>query len=283
MGCCGGEVPQTAIEVLSNSGDMASTATLAAQLRAFVRDGELHDEASALLGDELVLRLANGSEPTLLQLAAINGRVAMAEALLASGVACADAVCRTKGQTAAHIAAEWGYCELLELLVRRMMRVDVPDRLGHTPLIVAAANNEVAPTTLLLQTGACLGHQDKQGRQALHLAALNGHHAVIETLCHSGASPLATDKKGDTALDIIQRQERFYAGQQLDHPALERYRRCTQAIHIGIRSHDRLLERCGSVQAWQRLCWSQLPRRFLPSVALLKRVGEHLEALQLDL
>jgi hypothetical protein len=63
---------------------------------------------------------------------------------------------------------------------------------------------------------------------------------------------------------------------------LERYRRCTQAIHRGIRSHDRLMDRCGSVQAWQRLCCSQLPRQLLSSGALLQHIGEHLEALQLD-
>eukprot|EP01043_Picozoa_sp_COSAG02_P010481 COSAG02_NODE_369_length_23680_cov_36.650609_2_plen_230_part_00 len=229
------------------------------------------------------MRVANESEPTLLQLAAINGRVAVAEELLTRGVARVDAVCQARRQTAAHIAAEWGYCELLELLQRRMTGIDVSDGLGHTPLMVAAANDEVRPVALLVRAGACLSQQDAQGYQALHLAALNGHHAVIETLCHFGASPLATDKKDRTALDIIQRQERFYAGEQLNHPALERYRRCTQAIHRGIQSHNRLVERCGSVQAWQRLCCSQLPRQLLPSGALLKRIGEHLEALQLDL
>eukprot|EP01043_Picozoa_sp_COSAG02_P091713 COSAG02_NODE_28410_length_590_cov_0.790224_1_plen_92_part_10 len=87
--------------LLIDSGDMVvagekveSTAARAAQLRTYVKDGELHEEALNLLGDERVLRAANESEPTLLQLAAINGRVTVAEELLTRGVASVDDVCR---------------------------------------------------------------------------------------------------------------------------------------------------------------------------------------------
>ena len=66
-----------------------------------------------------MVALANATEPTLLQLAAVNGRVAVARELLDRGVANADGACRSQRQTAAHVAAGWGYCELLELLLRR--------------------------------------------------------------------------------------------------------------------------------------------------------------------
>ena len=66
-----------------------------------------------------MVALANATEPTLLQLAAVNGRVAIAKELLDRGVVDADNACRSQRQTAAHVAAGWGYCELLELLLRR--------------------------------------------------------------------------------------------------------------------------------------------------------------------
>ena len=45
--------------------------------------------------------------------------MAVARELLDRGVANADGACRSQRQTAAHVAAGWGYCELLELLLRR--------------------------------------------------------------------------------------------------------------------------------------------------------------------
>lgn len=138
---------------------------------------------------------------------------------------------------------------------------------------------------LLARSGARLSHQDAVGQQALHLAALNGHYSVLQALCSLGASPLATNKKGHTALDIVQRQQKFYAGQQLNHPALERYRRCTKTLYEGARVHDQLVALCGIVQAWQRLRCAELGNASCPALPpfLLRRIGEHLETLQLDM
>ena len=118
-----------------------------------------------MLTDEGVLRVANESEPALLQLAAINGRVVMAEELLTRGVARVDAVCRAKRQTAAHIAASGNTVSFWSCSADDSRHVS--DRLGHTPLMVAAANDEVGPVEL--PKGGCLpepaGHT---GHQALH-------------------------------------------------------------------------------------------------------------------
>ena len=94
------------------------------------------------------------------------------------------------------------------------------------------------------------------------------------------------------------KQERFYAAERLDHPALPRFRACVKALHAGGRAHERLLARCGGVQAWQRLCWAMLalgpapPNGPTPAnvqataltlpLKLLHRVGETLAAAQVE-
>ena len=135
--------------------------------------------------------------------------------MLSEGYQDADAVCKHQRQTALHVAAEWGYCDLLSVLLRHSRHVDASDAMGHTALLVAAASGESEPLALLAQAGASLNHEDSSGGQALHLAATNGHASVLSQLCALGALPQATDRKGRTALDLVRRQERFYAGQRL--------------------------------------------------------------------
>jgi ankyrin repeat protein len=198
----------------------STPAERAVELRTAVKEGEL-EAVARLLGDSATVRAASRIEPPVLHLAAINGRVAVVELLLSSGVGSVTDVCRDK-KTALHVAAEWGYVDLLRLLIRNGSAIDAPDVCMMTPLTVAAASGEAEPLTLLARAGASLSHQDAQGNQPVHLSALNGHGNTLQRLCELGAPPLATDRAGRTAHDILQRQERFYASEQLDHPALTR-------------------------------------------------------------
>lgn len=95
----------------------------------------------------------------------LSRSVAAAELLLTGGYQDADAVCKHQRQTALHVAAEWGYCDLLSALLRHSNHVDASDAMGHTALLVAAASGESEPLALLAQAGASLNHEDLSGGQ----------------------------------------------------------------------------------------------------------------------
>jgi ankyrin repeat protein len=62
-------------------------------------------------------------------------------------------------------------------------------------------------TALLVDAGADLDIQDKQGLSALMRAAWNGHTRVVETLLKGGAGGRLKDNSGQTALDHAMREE----------------------------------------------------------------------------
>ncbi|KAL6763774.1 ankyrin repeat-containing domain protein [Haematococcus lacustris] len=84
---------------------------------------------------------------------------------------------------------------------------------GCTPLIVAAANNNLSCVRLLLEHGAkvdAMSNSDTEGGTAFHYAARKGgdHRLVCKLLYDHGANPFLADRKGRTPLD-----EAIQAGQ----------------------------------------------------------------------
>merc|ERR1719228_2458089 len=70
------------------------------------------------------------------------------------------------------------------------------------PLHLAASQGLVASGQLLIEHGALLEVQDKEGRTPLLRAALEGHLNMIELLQEKGAIVDVQDSKGSTALHL---------------------------------------------------------------------------------
>ncbi|KAH9097784.1 hypothetical protein Ae201684P_001259 [Aphanomyces euteiches] len=68
-----------------------------------------------------------------------------------------------------------------------LVDVNVPDRDGDLPLLVAAKKNQIAIVEYLLQMGALVDSVDENGWTALQEAALCGAEDIVRTLLKWGA------------------------------------------------------------------------------------------------
>jgi ankyrin repeat protein len=136
--------------------------------------GDAEDVAALLVHAPEQIELAvNGMTPLLA--AAANGHAGIVRELLRAG---ADAEFRNpEGSAALHVAAKFGHedvtAELLE--TAPWEQINRADEFGATPLLVAAAQGNVAVAGLLLHAHAQPNAVLKDGTTCLFLAAQGGH------------------------------------------------------------------------------------------------------------
>ena len=75
---------------------------------------------------------------------------------------------------------------------------------ASTPLITAAATGKAEAAKMLIDAGAALDYQNKDGSTALHTAALFCHVEIVEALLEKGADKTLKNNTGSTALDIVE-------------------------------------------------------------------------------
>lgn len=81
--------------------------------------------------------------------------------------------------------------------------LDVRDRLGNTPLIIASDNGYMEIVRYLLNRGASVNSLNNYGYSALHSAMVNGHRGVVSILLSKGADIDLENKYGRSTLDIL--------------------------------------------------------------------------------
>ena len=100
-------------------------------------------------------------------------------------------------------AALYSDPEMLGIILSKMKgkNVDTPLDDGATPLLAAVNAGRLENIVFLLEQGANINHQNKNGHNALHFAIARGHPHVIDfILRHTDIDINATDKNGLTAL-----------------------------------------------------------------------------------
>ncbi|CAF9914936.1 hypothetical protein IMSHALPRED_002285 [Imshaugia aleurites] len=108
-----------------------------------------------------------------------------------------------ENRTALSWAAAEGSEESIELLLKQPgIDLDVPDKLGQTPLLRAADAGHTKCIRMLLDRGASVKHTDNDGRTALSLAAIKGHKVAAKLLLKNKADINAQDKMGNTPLAL---------------------------------------------------------------------------------
>ena len=116
-----------------------------------------------------------------LHIAARNGDVAVAEALLGARV---DATCKAR-KTALHVAAERGEIAVVKFLLRAEVPVDAVTADEWTALHYAAKHGRGEVVHLLLKAKAYVHAATLDQKTALHLAAEHGHVGVVRALLGS--------------------------------------------------------------------------------------------------
>lgn len=102
--------------------------------------------------------------------------------------------------TTLHIAAIQGRLAVVEVLLAAGAAVDRLDGDGETSLLLAASQGHEAIVRRLLDAGADTTKACPKGRTALIHAANLGYLACVRALLDAGAYPSAADSFGDTAL-----------------------------------------------------------------------------------
>ncbi|XP_066457236.1 fibronectin type 3 and ankyrin repeat domains protein 1 [Eleutherodactylus coqui] len=89
---------------------------------------------------------------------------------------------------------------VLKILQSGHVKVDIPDKLGFSPLMIAAQRGYFRIVQLLIDHGADMNKENGSGKNSLILACFAGHLDVVEYLRQQGASWESRDKGGCTAM-----------------------------------------------------------------------------------
>nr|DBA14988.1 TPA: hypothetical protein GDO54_004256 [Pyxicephalus adspersus] len=80
------------------------------------------------------------------------------------------------------------------------VKVDIPDKLGFTPLMVASQKGYLRLVELLVERGADVHQTNGSGKNSVMLACFSGHLDVVKYLRKQGVSWESRDKCGCTAM-----------------------------------------------------------------------------------
>lgn len=108
------------------------------------------------------------------------------------------------GTTALHIAAQHGYSEIAEILLRGGVNRDARTKIERTALHLAAQSGSLDIVDMLLLHGSDVNARDMLKMTPLHWAVQRAHVNVAERLLLSGADMHAVNKFRLTPIDIAQ-------------------------------------------------------------------------------
>jgi ankyrin repeat protein len=106
----------------------------------------------------------------------------------------------SRGNTPLQIAAEFGYFDIVKLLIERGAQVNTSDNLGKTPLHKAACTRNRNIVEYLINNGADPNIQDNEGLTVLQKAVRMGHLEVVKCLIEKNININAVDRAKRTAL-----------------------------------------------------------------------------------
>ncbi|TKJ36747.1 MAG: hypothetical protein CEE38_10610 [Planctomycetes bacterium B3_Pla] len=103
-------------------------------------------------------------------------------------------------------AAVDGDLDRVKSLVSGGADVNVKNRMGMTPLVVAAMNSRTAVCEFLVANGADLNAKDGRSQTALYLAVNKGNKELVELLVKKGADVNITTGRGENAFSLAKKK-----------------------------------------------------------------------------
>ena len=117
------------------------------------------------------------------------------------------------GQTALHIAVDYGNLEIVRLLLERGAEVNIKDKNRQTPLLMLEDNleeddqNSLAILRLLIAKGANVNERNEEKKTVLMMACIEENLKAVEILLKAGANPHLKDEDDETALEKTDSEE----------------------------------------------------------------------------
>src|SRR6267142_724694 len=102
--------------------------------------------------------------------------------------------------TPLHLASRKGFVQVARALVEHGARVSAENKEGWTPLHLTSAGGHVEVTQFLVERGARVSAKKKDGQTPLHLALINGHLDLARFFVEHGANVSVKDNDGRTPL-----------------------------------------------------------------------------------
>ncbi|XP_070608592.1 fibronectin type 3 and ankyrin repeat domains protein 1 [Erythrolamprus reginae] len=108
------------------------------------------------------------------------------------------------GCTAMHWATDGGHCDVIEWMIQDGCEVDPRDSgIEWTPLFrLCALSGKTDVAIILINAGADVNVKDKDGKTPLMVAALNNHEDLVALLLEKGADPDIKNEFGKGALEM---------------------------------------------------------------------------------
>ncbi|XP_059159077.1 E3 ubiquitin-protein ligase MIB1-like isoform X2 [Physella acuta] len=124
------------------------------------------------------------------------------------------------GHTALQAASQNGHIEVIKVLIKHDVNMEVEDKDGDRAVHHAAFGDEPAVIELLHRGGADLNARNKRRQTPLHIGVNKGHIGVVRSLLVLGSHPSLQDSEGDTALhDAISKKRDDMIALLLEHAA----------------------------------------------------------------
>lgn len=135
----------------------------------------------------------------------------------------------TDGCSPLHWAVDGGHLPVITFLIQDGCEVDVMDKVSlWTPLMrVSAISGNAAVASVLLQAGADVNVRDKAGKTPLMVAVLNNHVELVKLLLDSGADHHLKNEYGAGAADMAKAFGRQNIIHLLDKISMEDSNRLT--------------------------------------------------------
>ncbi|XP_044924807.1 fibronectin type 3 and ankyrin repeat domains protein 1 [Mustela putorius furo] len=148
------------------------------------------------------VNLTNGSGKDSLMLACYAGHLDVVKYLRRHG-----ASWETRdlgGCTALHWAADGGHCNVIDWMIKDGCEVDAVDTgSGWTPLMrVSAVSGNQSVASVLIEAGADVNMRDKDGKTPLMVAVLNNHEELVQLLLSKGADASVKNEFGKGVLEM---------------------------------------------------------------------------------
>ena len=167
-------------------------------LHKAVRDGNIEDVKTLILNGAEINSM-DVSNNTPLDWAVCKNQILIAKLLLQNG---ADVNIKggTIFDTPLHVAAGFGFLEMVEMLIRKGADIEAKDYFARKPLHLA--NDEI--TKILIQMGAKLDAKDNRGDTPIHTATnLRNDSSKVLMLMRYGASLKIRNQDGLTPLECV--------------------------------------------------------------------------------
>ncbi|KAM6442891.1 fibronectin type 3 and ankyrin repeat domains protein 1 [Liasis olivaceus] len=155
-----------------------------------------------LVGKGADVNMKNSSGKDSLMIACFAGHLDIVQYLRSQG---ASWLSRDFGGcTAMHWATDGGHCNVIEWMIQDGCEVDPKDSgLEWTPLLrLCALTGKTDVATLLINAGANVNIKDKDGKTPLMVAALNNQEDLVSLLLERGADPDIKNEFGKGALEM---------------------------------------------------------------------------------